>query len=267
MIAIKKFIFNLFKRIRFSRLFAMAMRELPPISCHKLSQPVDRLTSVGWRNRVHLTAQDWLLGRTHFAELSDFISFNKSHVFVIWDDDAINDFMRKNFLGEKIYDAFIEAPYGIIRSDIFRLCVLRIYGGYYFDIKSRFNKPLLECFSDNIKISLIEESSDVTGDCSVVNVANWFFYCEPRHEFIELCIDEVCCTHSSLGTWPETDIANFVWSFAGPRMVTRVWTRASFKFDKNSKLIIPHDGGGFGAVYACKGSWVRKLIRSHYSAM
>ena len=46
--------------------------------------------------------------------------------------------MTRYFSDHRIFEIFNDTPYGIIKADLFRLCVLYVYGGFYFDLKSQF---------------------------------------------------------------------------------------------------------------------------------
>lgn len=56
---------------------------------------------------------------------------------IFYDDEQIEEFIKNNF-HRRIYDAYksINPIYGSAKSDLFRMLIIYLYGGVYFDIKS-----------------------------------------------------------------------------------------------------------------------------------
>lgn len=72
---------------------------------------------------------------------------------VIYDDEEIEEFIKENF-SERIFKAYnsINPIYGPAKSDLFRMLIIYLYGGVYFDIKTGPNNK-------NIN-KLIDENQD-----------------------------------------------------------------------------------------------------------
>lgn len=65
----------------------------------------------------------------------------------IFDDQECKVFLRDKF-GLRVASRFDELKAGPHKADLFRYCVLYIYGGVYIDIKTVLVRPLQECFPD-----------------------------------------------------------------------------------------------------------------------
>ena len=63
------------------------------------------------------------------------------------DDDCIN--FLKTYFEPKILNKFNSMKKGAHKADLFRYCILYLYGGYYIDIKSILIKPLDQVFKNN----------------------------------------------------------------------------------------------------------------------
>lgn len=59
----------------------------------------------------------------------------------IYDDNMCKNFLKK-FYGEKAVNIFNNFKHGAHKADFFRYCILYIFGGYYFDIKTHFIKNI-----------------------------------------------------------------------------------------------------------------------------
>ena len=105
--------------------------ELPPHNAlHLFHLARDISPDIAPQNIIHMTAKDAMVGRTHFHELKSFIEKNPTYHFYFWNDDDINTFMTRYFSDHRIFEIFNDTPYGIIKADLFRLCVLYVYGGF-----------------------------------------------------------------------------------------------------------------------------------------
>lgn len=68
----------------------------------------------------------------------------------IYDDDMCLDFLQK-FYGDSAVQIFKSQKYDAWKSDFFRYCILYLFGGYYFDIKTVFLLPIRDIFHDEKK--------------------------------------------------------------------------------------------------------------------
>lgn len=90
---------------------------------------------------------------TCYKSWNDCKKYGFKHYF--YSDDSMHYFMLKNF--PDIYDVFQNLPLPVLQADLFRYCIIYIYGGIYADMDticsvnpSYFLTPsLLVCFPEN----------------------------------------------------------------------------------------------------------------------
>jgi mannosyltransferase OCH1-like enzyme len=70
-----------------------------------------------------------------FNAVNTWKSMNINYEYKYWDDNACYNFLVDHF-DEKVLDAYNSLYAGAFKSDIFRLCVLYIFGGIWSDISS-----------------------------------------------------------------------------------------------------------------------------------
>jgi len=253
--------------------YAQISGEWPAIDAGDLFQPLDgQLTSTPPEKRVHMTAKNALVGQTHYRELKAFINRNPSRQFFFWNDHDIDAFMAKFFADHPILNIYDNAENGIIKADLFRLCVLYIYGGFYFDLKSQFgqsldaidlNKNTLYLLSENSIAKL--QSPELTQQTSGHIIANWFMAALPKAAVIKHILQFI------VDEFPRFDdlhqrygFTRAVWEITGPRMLTRYFVLTKFK---ENPVIFAHDDADLQPRYACKGAWTRTLIHQHYTIL
>lgn len=258
-----------------SRTVAYMLGELPPHDAEPLfysfAQSPIMYNAANWRFNVHMTAENALVGKTHFQQLHAFISRNPAHRFYFWNDNSCIDFMEDHFKHSAIGKVFESIHYGIVRADIFRLCVLLVHGGMYFDMKSQFQGPLSLLNYSAGGGYLVQEPHSIQDQkilqelrLPIANqLTNWMLAFPPEHWFLKAAIKEIVQQYNSGKALNGPDFKVAVWEFSGPRMITRVANRF---WSKSIDIeIIPHDCKLRQPVYACRGSWVRTLIYPHYT--
>ena len=71
-----------------------------------------------------------------------------SYEYHFYNDDDCKTFL-KTYFEPKILNKFNSMKTGAHKADLFRYCILYLYGGYYIDIKSILIKPLNKIFNKN----------------------------------------------------------------------------------------------------------------------
>lgn len=269
------------RRLIQNRVTAYLSGELPARNAANLfpfnGLDIIRSNMINWRFMVHMTAENGNVGRSHFNELESFINRNPEYFFVFWDSLSRDAFIEEHFLGTKIEQVYKKIPYGVVRSDIFRLCALKIFGGIYIDFKSYFKTPLSEFNFNGISGYLIvfpRLVEDRIQDPNVMqslklpvdrHIMNGFLAFSPDHLVVRSAIDEIICQYERGFNFLVGDFKVRVWEFSGPRMITRVlnniWTDdlgvEIFGFHDSRRLWVQH----------CRGAWVRKVLDSHYTSL
>jgi mannosyltransferase OCH1-like enzyme len=110
---------------------------------------------------------------------------NPEFNFQIYDEQDCIDFIKKNFKQDVLdaYNKLIPASY---KSDLWRYCILYIYGGIYIDIKFR-------CVNGFKLIALTEQEDWVQANIPVFKeyVCNGILICKPGNKILKKCINKI----------------------------------------------------------------------------
>jgi len=74
--------------------------------------------------------------------------YAKSYEYNFYNDEDCEGFLKKYFIPE-IFKKFKSMKKGAHKADLFRYCVLYLYGGIYIDIKTELIKPIENIFNKN----------------------------------------------------------------------------------------------------------------------
>lgn len=107
---------------------------------------------------------------------------NPAFKFHFYDDNDAKEFIKLNF-NEQTMDAF-ESLIPAYKSDLWRLCILYIKGGFYLDIK-------LQVL--NFKLIQLSESEHFVLDRPrhSLHICNDFIVCKAKNPFLLKCIEKI----------------------------------------------------------------------------
>merc|ERR1711871_704443 len=110
---------------------------------------------------------------------------NSNYYYKYWDDDNATSFMETYF-GGRINDAYNCLYAGACKADIFRLCLLYIYGGIWTDISAVCEYPmdLIIKEEEDLIICCDEPSQNHCG-----NVYQAFIISKPKNPIIKFILD------------------------------------------------------------------------------
>jgi mannosyltransferase OCH1-like enzyme len=73
---------------------------------------------------------------SHFRSLIEtWIENNPNYAYFLFDDDNCKTFIQKHF-DIRVYNCYCRIVPGAFKADLWRYCILYVYGGVYADIKS-----------------------------------------------------------------------------------------------------------------------------------
>jgi hypothetical protein len=114
---------------------------------------------------------------------------NTKYTYFLFDDNERKEFIRKHF-DEKIYKSYCKIIPGAFKADLWRYCVLYIYGGIFVDLDSI-------CYN-SIDIFLDEHIEFMTAvdlnNCPLIgkyNLTNGFIASIPKHPVLLNCIERI----------------------------------------------------------------------------
>jgi hypothetical protein len=115
--------------------------------------------------------------------IKKWLDLNPGYIVKLYDDDECIDFLNKEYSLEygKIFE---ELPYGPIKADFWRICILNKYGGVYSDIDIEPLEPLNKILENNNEITF----------CSCMNftknnIFQAFIYSTPNNPILKKCIE------------------------------------------------------------------------------
>jgi len=109
---------------------------------------------------VYQTWEDKFFGKTHIKEILKFRSINHDLSFILYDKEKRDSYMRENWSNHEILNVYLKSKLGVLKSDIFRHCILFQKGGYYFDISKGCRIPLRQLHNIDTEALISNEPVD-----------------------------------------------------------------------------------------------------------
>ena len=122
----------------------------------------------------------------HMARcVSDLISANPEFKYQFYDDERCRTFIQSHFPEDVLhaYDTFIPGAY---KADLWRYCILYIYGGIYLDIKYRCVPPF-----KLIELTTREHYVRDREFCGIDGIYQGFLSCYPNNPILYRCIRKI----------------------------------------------------------------------------
>ncbi len=138
--------------------------------------------------KIFQTWETDLVSEDMFEAVSSWINNNPEWEYYFFDIESRRNFIKNNFAAEILnaYDALIPGAY---KADLWRYCVLYIYGGVYIDIKAVSCGKLDELLDECTQFTSVKERYGASNLKSAV--LNSFICCEKKHPFLKKSIDVV----------------------------------------------------------------------------
>lgn len=102
-------------------------------------------------------------------------SQNPRFIHYLYDDTDCYEFIKNNF-EEKVLNAYEQLIPGAYKADLWRLCILYIYGGFYLDIKF--------CCINGFKLIELSENEHFVKDRPVKSIYNALMVCKKGNVFL-----------------------------------------------------------------------------------
>jgi len=172
----------------------------------------------------------WQTYETSYDKLPDTIkNFTKTWIDLNpeWSYKYMNADERENFVlenfGKEWHNIFINYPFNILRSDLWRYMVVYIYGGIYIDIDTICKKPIDNWIDRNLGLLVSLETDEPL-------IAQYIFAAEPKNKIIKHTLNLI--KNKSLTNNKYISKVDYVYETTGPL----IWThsiREMLGFDKN----------------------------------
>ena len=135
--------------------------------------------------------------------IKTWIHKNPEFDWLFMDDVRCDQFIKDNF-NQEFYSMYRSLPYGVMRADVWRVCVVYVYGGVYADTDCECVVPINQ-WTNNCSLVVAEEVPN--GD-----LANFAFAAEPKHPALLSAINmfvELYNSKSFMSKSVATPIQNF----------------------------------------------------------
>ena len=135
--------------------------------------------------------------------IKTWIHKNPGYEWLFMDDFRCDKFIKDNF-NQEFYNMYKSLPYGVMRADVWRVCVVYVYGGIYVDTDCECVVPIHQWVNNH---SLVVAQEVPNGD-----LANFAFASEPKHPALLSAINmfvEIYNSKSFMSKSTATPIQNF----------------------------------------------------------
>jgi hypothetical protein len=153
---------------------------------------------------------------------------NPNYAYFLYDDNECDDFIKKNF-DNRIYNAYCRIIPGAFRADLWRYCILYVYGGVYADMDTICINSIDLFLNEDIEFMT---PIDLNNNPNIGNhnLFNAFIAAVPKHPILLDCINRIVYNI-------ENNIIPFSnLDFAGPGILGRS-TNTYLDFDETTSFI------------------------------
>lgn len=153
---------------------------------------------------------------------------NPNYAYFLHDDYDCEEFIKKNF-DIKVYNAYCRIIPGAFKADLWRYCILYIYGGIYVDIDTICHNEIDVFLNESIEFMTPIDLNN----WSVIgthNLFNAFIASVPKHPILLECINRIVY-HVENNIVPYSNL-----DFTGPGVLGRA-TNVFLHLDENTSFI------------------------------
>jgi hypothetical protein len=138
---------------------------------------------------------------------------NPEYKYVLYDNQEREEFIQENF-EERVYNVYCKIIPGAYKADLWRYCVLYIYGGVYADIDTICMAGIDSFVSDDTEfMTTVDLNTSPYEGCH--NLSNTFILSTPNHPILLGCINRIV-SHVENNIIPPSKL-----DFAGPGVLGR----------------------------------------------
>lgn len=228
------------------------------------------------------TAKEYPVDQQSLTFQKNFREFNSDFEFMFFDDTAVETFMKEKW--QSAYDDYARLPIPIMKIDLFRLCAVYTYGGFYFDMDVDCLQSLEPLCSNTLIFAVEEELSNynfkkelewgrfkhlqtIPSNTTMKRYANYAFAAERHNPFIlQLINGFVSDTDNIIDAYHHSDeeYEAFVYGHSTDRGTVAIYNNKpadlfellppNHSIRCSTTVKYPLWFGGY-AVHWCAGSW------------
>lgn len=117
------------------------------------------------------------------SSIRSWLDKNPEYQWYYFDDERCRRFIQDHFT-EEFYQMYISLPIGVMKSDVWRIAVVYIYGGVYADLDTLCIQPIDSWTQDQDLVVSVEPPT-------VDSIANFCFAAKPKHPALKLCLENI----------------------------------------------------------------------------
>ena len=194
-----------------------------PINFEDLENTENQINCfLSWKNHK--------LTKTHYYEYLKFFNMNPQVRFFLFDDCLQDKWMETFFGNHKIFKIYKGIKFEASKSDVFRLCLLKKYGGVFIGINRVLDTPICELVSSNEQFVLSFEKNyfkrDKYPDSFPIeyrdfSVVQHTIIASKDHEVLNMGIEKIIAHAPLFNKVIFESPKNAIWDFSAPYLLTQ----------------------------------------------
>lgn len=155
---------------------------------------------------------------------------NPNYAYFLYDDYDCDAFIKKYF-DIRVYNAYIRLIPGAFKADLWRYCILYIYGGVYVDMDTICMNSIDDFLNEDIEFMTPVDLNPPTSHIGTHNLFNAFIASIPKHPILIDCIYRIVY-HVENNIIPISNL-----DFAGPGVLGRAVNTFLHEENENCSFI------------------------------
>lgn len=230
-------------------------------------------SKIKYKQKINTTLyQTWVtnkFSKNHYYELLKFREINPQLSFKLYNDQQMDNYIKKNWSKHKISKIYNAVNFGPLKTDIFRYCILYDRGGYYFDIDKMCSKPLVSLHPKNASALISfepyyhkkEKEKKIVKfmKMSNYNACQWGIGFKKKHKILLTLVNNICENFEKKKNICFKTFIKGATKFTGPALFTNtIRNSLKKKIDKNLCFLKTNFNGC--GVFRIKGSHWRYIL-------
>ena len=189
----------------------------------------EELENKGNQINCFLSWKNTKLTKTHFREYVKFFEMNPEVKFILFDDNLQQKWMETFFGDHEIFSIYEGVKFEASKSDIFRLCLLKKYGGIFIGINRVLDTPIYKFIRDKNQFVLSFDKNYYKRDkypeafpaeFKDFSVAQYIVIASKNHEVLNLAIKKIIEHAPLFNKVIFESPKNAIWNFSAPYLLT-----------------------------------------------
>lgn len=186
--------------------------------------------------KIFMTWETHELTEGMYKNIQAWIAKNPDWSLYLFDDQECIEFIRSNF-DQEVFEAYNNIYPTAYKADLFRYCLLYIYGGVYSDVKNVPLQPLSNILSKDTDFLSVKDRS-IKGSEFDGYIFQTFLCSKPKHPFFKKAIEMI--VENSKNNYYGNDPL----SPTGPALIAKAINRCLGRSETSKITVGKHDING-----------------------